>query len=41
MIIVSLKDVIVANAQMVHGVYPRNGVSQLIKYKSPNVSSAK
>ena len=34
-IIVTLKDAIVAKAQMVHGVYPRDGVSQLIKYKSP------
>jgi chromosome segregation protein len=34
MIVVSLKDAIVANAQLVHGVYPRNGVSQVIKYRS-------
>ncbi|NMJ87266.1 MAG: chromosome segregation protein SMC, partial [Thaumarchaeota archaeon] len=34
-IIVTLKDAIVAKAQIVHGVYPRDGVSQLIKYKSP------
>ena len=34
MIIVSLKDAIVANAQLVHGVYPRSGISQVIKYKS-------
>jgi chromosome segregation protein len=33
MIIVTLKDAIVAKAQMVHGVYPRSGVSQVIKYK--------
>ncbi|MGH9876759.1 MAG: AAA family ATPase, partial [Nitrososphaerales archaeon] len=34
MIVVSLKDAIVANAQLVHGVYPRNGVSQVIKYRA-------
>jgi len=34
MIIVSLKDAIVANAQLVHGVYPRSGISQVIKYKA-------
>jgi chromosome segregation protein len=33
MIVVTLKDAIVASAQMVHGVYPRSGVSQVIKYK--------
>lgn len=33
MIIVTLKEAIVAKAQMVHGVYPRSGVSQVIKYK--------
>jgi chromosome segregation protein len=40
MIIVTLKDAIVANAQMVHGVYPRSGVSQVIKYKQSNVPLA-
>ncbi|MFY3739618.1 MAG: chromosome segregation protein [Candidatus Nitrosomirales archaeon] len=34
MIVVSLKDAIVANAQLVHGVYPRSGVSQVIKYRA-------
>lgn len=33
MIVVTLKDAIVANAQLVHGVYPRTGVSQVIRYK--------
>jgi chromosome segregation protein len=33
MIVVSLKDAIVANAQLVHGVYPRSGISQVIKYR--------
>lgn len=40
MIVVTLKDAIVANAQMVHGVYPRNGASQLIKYKQPTAPVA-
>lgn len=34
MIVVTLKDALVARAQLVHGVYPRSGVSQVIKYKS-------
>lgn len=33
MIVVTLKDAIVAKAQMVHGIYPRSGISQVIKYK--------
>jgi chromosome segregation protein len=39
MIVVTLKDAIVAKAQLVHGVYPRNGVSQVIKYRAnaPNI----
>ncbi len=40
MIIVTLKDAIVANAQMVHGVYPRSGISQVIKYKASNMPLA-
>ena len=32
MIVVTLKDAIVAKAKMVHGVYPRSGISQVIKY---------
>ncbi|MEM3084178.1 MAG: chromosome segregation SMC family protein [Nitrososphaerales archaeon] len=40
MIVVTLKDAIVAKAQMVYGVYPRNGVSQVIKYK-PSAPVAK
>ncbi|RMF29885.1 MAG: hypothetical protein D6752_05140, partial [Candidatus Nitrosothermus koennekii] len=34
MIVVSLKDMIVANANLVYGVYARNGVSNVIKYRS-------
>lgn len=41
MIIVTLKDAIVAKAQMVHGVYPRSGVSQMIKYKPSAAPVAK
>lgn len=37
MVVVTLKDAIVANALMVHGVYPRSGVSQVIRYKQSNV----
>ena len=41
MIIVTLKDAIVVKAQMVHGVYPRSGVSQVIKYKPSAAPVAK
>ncbi len=34
MIVVTLKDVIVAHANLVYGVYAKNGVSNVIKYKS-------
>ena len=33
MIIVTLKDVIVAHANLVYGVYARNGVSNVVKYR--------
>lgn len=34
MIVVTLKDMIVAHANLVYGVYARNGVSNVIKYRS-------
>ncbi|MFQ5970085.1 MAG: AAA family ATPase [Nitrososphaerales archaeon] len=37
MVVVTLKDTIVANALMIHGVYPRSGVSQLVRYKQSKV----
>jgi chromosome segregation protein len=41
MVVVTLKDAIVSKAEMVHGVYPRNGVSQVIRYKPSNAPVAK
>jgi chromosome segregation protein len=35
-IIVSLKDTTVAKASMIYGVYPKEGVSQIVKYKRAN-----
>lgn len=35
-IIVSLKDTTVAKASMIYGVYPKEGVSQIVKYKHAN-----
>ncbi|HKZ62591.1 MAG TPA: chromosome segregation SMC family protein [Nitrososphaera sp.] len=34
-IMVTLKDTTVAKAALIYGVYPREGVSQVVKYKSP------
>ncbi len=39
-ITVTLKDAIVAYAQLVHGVYARNGVSQVIRYRSSTIPVA-
>ena len=35
MIVVSLKDSTISKATLVYGVYPREGVSQVVKYKNP------
>jgi chromosome segregation protein len=34
-IVVSLKDSTIAKAALVYGVYPREGVSQVVRYKNP------
>ncbi len=39
MIIVTLKDSTVQKAQLIYGVYPKNGVSQVVTYKQSNVPS--
>ena len=36
-IMVTLKDSSVQKAQLVYGVYPKNGVSQVVTYKQSNV----
>jgi chromosome segregation protein len=34
-IMVTLKDSTVAKATLIYGVYPRQGVSQVVKYRNP------
>ena len=36
MLMVTLKDVTVAKASMIYGVYSQDGVSQVIRYKHPS-----
>jgi chromosome segregation protein len=35
-IIVTLKDTTVAKANLIYGVFPKEGISQIVKYKHPN-----
>jgi chromosome segregation protein len=35
-IVVSLKDTTVAKADIIYGVYPKEGISQIVKYKHSN-----
>ena len=34
---VSLKDTVVEKAKLIYGVYPKNGVSQVVTYKDKRV----
>ena len=40
-IMVSLKDSVVQKAKLIYGVYPRNGVSQVVTYKDKRMPSVK
>jgi chromosome segregation protein len=33
---VTLKDSTVAKAPLIYGIYPKEGVSQVVKYKNPS-----
>ncbi|MFL6455956.1 MAG: hypothetical protein ACJ71G_03195, partial [Nitrososphaeraceae archaeon] len=35
-IVVTLKDTTVAKADIVYGVYPKEGISYIVKYRHPN-----
>lgn len=39
-IIVSLKDSVVMTASLIYGVYPKNGISQIVVYKDPRLPQA-
>ena len=34
---VSLKDTVVEKAKLIYGVYPKNGVSQVVTYKDKRI----
>jgi chromosome segregation protein len=38
-LMVSLKDSVVEKAQLIYGVYPKNGVSQIVTYKDKRLPS--
>jgi chromosome segregation protein len=39
-IMVTLKDSTVAKAPLIYGIYPKEGVSQVVKYKNPSQMAA-
>jgi len=39
-IMVTLKDTTIAKAHLIYGIYPKEGVSQIVKYRHPNHEGA-